>query len=80
MKVFDQGVVLNVVIKHFSAFCDTQSHVVTVTTIVLYFPFIYLPPSIIILVPAYVWCTSEITIAFSSSICHTLRVLATVVP
>ena len=39
LSYLGQLTMLNVVIKHFSAFCDTQSHVVTVTTIVLYFPF-----------------------------------------
>ena len=44
------------------AFCDTQSHSVTMTTIVLHSYIIYLPPLIVISMLAYVWCTFEILI------------------
>ena len=44
------------------AFCDSQSHAVTVTPTVLYSPIIYLSPSIIILALAYVWCTFDILV------------------
>ena len=44
------------------AFCDTQSHAVTVTTIVLHSYIIYLPPLIVISMLVYVWCTFEILI------------------
>ena len=62
------------------AFCDTQSHAVTMTTSVLHSYIIYLPPLIVISILAYVWCTFEILIWYSSTFFHTLRVLATVVP
>ena len=67
-----EGFLLNVVIKHFFVFCDTQSHVVTVMSIVLYFPFIYLPPLIVILVPSYLGpdalFQSSLTVCSSNSI------------